>query len=189
MKTEPIKRLEFLRESLRDIKTVGTLTPSSRHLCESMIRHIDFENGITIVELGAGDGVITHQLLSKMPVDSRLIVFEVNEKFCRTLRQIHDPRFILIDDTAEKLDDYLNQLHIDHIDYVISALPFTSLPRTLGINIVKQCYQHLNKGGLFVQMHYSLFTKRLYKKIFGNVDVCFVPLNLPPAFVFVSEKI
>lgn len=178
-----------MKESLRDIKTVGTLTPSSRHLCESMIKHIDFHRDITIVELGAGDGVITHQLLRKMSGNSRLIVFEVNEKFCRVLRQIKDPRFTLVDDSAEKLEDYLLQLHIDHIDYVVSALPFTSLPKTLGVNIVKQCYQHLEKGGLFVQMHYSLFTKRLYKRIFGNVDICFVPLNLPPAFVLVSEKI
>jgi len=30
--------------------------------------------------------------------------------------------------------------------------------------------------------------KQLYSTVFGNVDVNFVPLNVPPAFVLVSEK-
>lgn len=184
-----VKRLEFLQESLKNLKTVGSVARSSSFLCDSMISYINFDQAQTIVELGAGDGVITRQLLRNMRPDARLITFEVNEKFCSILRNIDDPRLILIDDSAEKLKDYLLELKIDHIDYVISALPFTMLPKPLGFNVVGQCYDQLKNGGLFVQMHYSLFTKKLYKTIFGNVGVRFVPLNLPPAFVMVSEKL
>jgi hypothetical protein len=34
-----------------------------------------------------------------------------------------------------------------------------------------------------------LLTKKFYQTIFGNVDISFVPLNIPPAFVLVSEKV
>lgn len=183
-----MKRLEFLQEAVKNLKTVGTLTRSSSFLCQNMIRHLDFEQAQTIVELGAGDGVITRELLGKMHPHARLLAFEVNEKFCAILRAINDPRFVLIDDSAENLENHLVQMHIEHIDYVISALPFTSLPKRLGLNIVGQCYERLKKGGLFVQMHYSLFTRQLYKTIFGNVGTRFVLFNIPPAFVLVSEK-
>lgn len=184
-----VKRLEFLQESLKNLKTVGSVARSSSFLCESMISYINFSEAQTIVELGAGDGVITRQLLRNMRPDAKLITFEVNEKFCSILRNIDDPRLILIDDSAEKLKEYLTELGLEHIDYVISAIPFTVLPKPIGFNVVGQCYDRLKNGGLFVQMHYSLLTTKLYKTIFGNVGIRFVPLNLPPAFVMVSEKV
>jgi phospholipid N-methyltransferase len=46
----------------------------------------------------------------------------------------------------------------------------------------------LKKGGYYVQLHYSLLAKKLYEKTFGNVDINFVLLNIPPAFVLASEK-
>lgn len=182
------RNIKFLKESLKNIKTVGTVVRSSKYVCKEMVSHVDFSNAKTIVELGAGDGVITKHILEKMEPGSTLLSFEVNENFCKTLRKIDDERLHVIEDSAEKLEEYIQKMGLTAPDFVISAIPFVSLPDELGYKIVGECKKSMKPGGLFIQIHYSLLAKKLYETVFGNVDVSFVPLNLPPAFVLVSEK-
>lgn len=183
-----MKHIEFFREGLRNLKTVGTVTRSSRFLCRGAIRHVDFQQAKLIVELGAGDGVITKHILEHMRPDARLIAFEVNSRFCDQLRAIGDERLIVAEDSAEKLSVYVHQLGAKEVDCIVSAIPFVALPKELGQRIVSECCRYLRMGGKFIQVHYSLLAKPLYEGVFGNVDVNFVPLNVPPAFVLVSEK-
>ncbi len=183
-----MSKISFLKESLKNLKTVGTFTRSSKYLCKNMIRHVEFSDARTIVELGAGDGVITRHILQSMHPDCKLLAFEVNRSFCQKLRKIKDPRLQVIEDSAENLDQYLQHNAIQEVDYFISAIPFVALPDELSYRIVRKCHQRLKKDGRYVQVHYSLITKKMYEVVFGNVDVNWVPLNLPPAFVLVSDK-
>lgn len=180
--------IEFFREGIRNLKTVGTITRSSKYLCKHMVSHVDFAKARVLIELGAGDGVITKHILSKMHPDARLLAFEVNSRFCDMLRSIDDERLIVVEDSAENLGDHLRKIHAEQVDYVLSAIPFVALPKEVGVKIVQECKKHLRDRGLYIQIHYSLLTKRLYEDVFGNVDVNFVPLNVPPAFVLVSQK-
>lgn len=182
-------KIEFFREGIKNIKTVGTISRSSKYLCKGAIKHVDFTNAKTIVELGAGDGVITKHILKAMRPDAQLLAFEVNDKFCDLMRTtINDDRLHVIEDSAEKIEHYLETIGENEADYVISALPFVALPKELGKKIVAEAHRKLKVGGLYIQIHYSLLAKSLYEDTFGNVDVNFVPINVPPAFVMVSEK-
>jgi phospholipid N-methyltransferase len=183
-----MKKIEFLREGLRNLQTVGTLTRSSKQLCLGMIKHINFDEAQLIVELGAGDGVITKHILNHMRPDARLLAFEVNSKFCDVMRTINDDRLIVVEDSAESLEKYLEEIGATQIDYVVSAIPFVALPKELAHNIVGICHKCLKESGKYIQVHYSLIMKNLYSSIFGNVDINFVPINVPPAFVLVSKK-
>ena len=180
--------IEFLKESLKNIRTTGTITRSSKTLCKRMIKYADFKDAKVLVELGAGDGVITKHILKKMEKDTKLLCFEVNPEFCKLLRSINDPRLLVVEDSAENLEKYLKLHDFKEVDAVISAIPFVSLPDELGLSIIGECARFLKKGGFFTQMHYSLLAKKLYQKVFGNVGVHFVPMNIPPAFVLVCEK-
>ena len=183
-----MKKIEFFKEGLKNLKTIGSVARSSKYLCKEMIKHVNFETADVIVELGAGDGVITKHILKAMKPDSILLSFEVNETFCNQLRQLDDKRLIVVEDSAEKIGEYLKKYNLPKTDYIISAIPFVVLPDELALKIVEECKIAMKKDGLFVQMHYSLITKKFYQKIFGNVDVNFVPINFPPAFVLVSQK-
>lgn len=181
-------KIEFFRESLKNIRRTGTITRSSKSLCKNMVKHVDYKGAKVIVELGAGDGVITKYILQKMEKDTILLCFEVNHEFCKQIRTINDPRLVVIEDSAENLEVYLKKYGFSKVDSVISAIPFVSLPDELGLSIIGECERFLKKGGVFVQVHYSLLAKKFYQKVFGNVDISFVPINIPPAFVLVSEK-
>lgn len=180
--------MKFLRESIRNLKTVGTVTPSSRFLCQAMLKGIDFSQAKLIVELGAGNGVLTRHILKKMDSDAVLLSFEVQANFCELLRKIDDDRLVVIEDSAEHLADYLKQYNRVEADHIISAIPFVILPKELAKNIVSTCRDHLAADGRFAQVHYSTILKSLYDEVFPKVKINFTPLNIPPAFVFHCSK-
>ena len=179
----------FFRESIRNLKTVGTFTRSSKFLCKGMIKHVDFSTAKVIVELGAGDGVITKHILQSMQPDCKLMAFEVNDRFINMLEEIDDDRLIVVKDSAEHLKKYLDQFGLTQVDAVISAIPFVIIPEPTATNIVQSCKDHLIDGGQYVQVHYSLMAKKLYENVFGKVNVNWVPLNVPPAFVLVCKNV
>lgn len=183
-------KVDFLKEGLKNLMTVGAVARSSQFLCEEMTSAVNFDTAIYLVEIGAGDGVITKHILEKMRPDAKLLSFEVNDTFIEILKEIQDPRFILIHDSAENIEKHV-LLHFqrpESVDAIISALPFVLIPEELTQRILDACKASLKKGGLFIQYHYSMVLKKLYKKVFGNVQTLFEPLNIPPAFIFICEK-
>lgn len=180
--------MSFFTESIKNIKTVGTVSRSSKALCLEAVKQIDFSQAEFLVELGAGDGVITKYILERMRPDCKLMVFEVHKKFCVLLRAIDDPRLIVVEASAQKIDTYLKQHSFSRVDDIISAIPFVVVPEQETSDIMEACKAVLKTGGKFIQVHYSLILKKMYQKVFGNVAVNFVLLNLPPAWIIVSVK-
>jgi phospholipid N-methyltransferase len=179
-------RIRYFQEGLKNIRTMGTITRSSPFLCRKMADMVDFEECRVIVELGAGDGVITRHLLSRLHPEGKILAFEILPQLIKDLRLIDDPRLVVIEDSAEKIVDYLEREGFSQADSIVSALPFVMLPNELGMDILNNCKKVLRPGGKFVQVHYSLLAKKLYEEVFGNVRVHFVTLNIPPAFVLTS---
>ncbi len=183
-----MNRLDFFKESIKNLRTVGTLTRSSRFLSQKMADQINYKEAKFIVELGAGDGVITRFILKNMAPDAKLMSFEVNPEFCTGLRAIDDDRLIVIEDSADKIAYYLKEHNFSELDGVVSAIPFVVVPEKESYHIIESCREQMKLDSPFIQVHYSLLTRKMYKKIFGNLDIKFVFLNLPPAFVLVSRK-
>ncbi|MCO6462286.1 MAG: methyltransferase [Saprospiraceae bacterium] len=181
-------RLAFFIESLKNIKSVGTVTRSSRYLCQAVVKEAQLKNTRVIVELGAGDGVMTRHLLKAMPQDAVLFSFEINEVFCQQMSKIKDSRLRIINDSAEKLPDILEAAGFRSVDVIASALPFSVFPEQLTQSIVKMSHQLLKHNGRFVQIHYSLKTRNIYQNIFGNIKTSMEVRNIPPAFVLTCIK-
>lgn len=178
----------FLLEGLRNLRTTGTLTRSSIALCEAAIDRIDFSKTKTVVELGAGDGVITEHILKRLPPDGKVIAFEVSPELCDDMRAIGDPRLIVAEDSAENIRKWLDSIDADMADHIVSAIPFAALPPELGKAIVEAAKDNLRSGGCYNQVHYSLKTKAYYEEAFGKVDARRVWKNLPPAWVLYCRK-
>jgi phospholipid N-methyltransferase len=166
--------------------TAGAVSSSSKFLSRQMTSHLNPATDLVVVELGPGDGAITEHILARLAPEARLIAFEINEKFCESLRSRfgQDERFILIEDSAEHIEDHLQMLGFGKADAIVSAIPFVMVPEDMRNRILASCKTALKAGGWFVQFHYSLLLKDTYKKLFKKVDVEFVFINMPPAFVF-----
>jgi len=189
MHTTLHQRFDFLRAGIRSLRTMGSLAPSSRFLCRSIVAKIDPLRAHVVVELGAGDGVLTHYLLRRLGPRARLIVFEINLTFVEQIRrEVNDPRLLVVHDSAENMGIYLHQNGISAVDYVVSGIPFVMLPEALTHTIIKNCRRWLRTDGWFIQFHYSPRLVGFYRRVFGNAEVDFVPLNFPPAIVISCKK-
>lgn len=182
-------RIEFLRESLRNLRLTGSVAPSSRFLCRAVAGKIDPLKAKVVVELGPGDGVITRYILHRMSQNARLIIFEINPVFVARIRaNLQDPRMVIIHDSAENMGRYFQELGIKEVDYFVSGIPFVMLPEALVDSITQTCKNWLKLGGKFIQFHYSPMLLRLYRRVFGNIKVDIVALNIPPAIIVICEK-
>ncbi|MCX6295473.1 MAG: hypothetical protein NTX97_05310 [Bacteroidetes bacterium] len=179
-----MSKKEFLKEFFKQGKNVGAVAPSSKFLVKKMVDPINFTNVKCIIEFGPGTGIITHELLRKMPSDSILLAFEINKEFCERLNKINDPRLVIISDSAEKLEQYLIEHKIEKVNYIVSSLPFAMIPNKVVNAILAIVTKVLCKEGAFIQYQYSLNAYKRLRTIFKNVDLNFTPMNLPPAFVF-----
>ncbi len=183
------QRLDFLRESLRNLRATGSVAPSSRFLCRRIVSKIDPGKAKVVVELGPGDGVITHYILERIPADSKLLVFEINDIFVEKIRRrFDDPRLVVIHDSAEHMGRYFDDLGISGVDYFVSGIPFVMLTEALSEVIIRECKRWLKEAGKFIQFHYSPLRLNVYRRVFEHVDIQFIPLNIPPALVISCQK-
>ena len=183
------RRLDFLLESFRNLRNTGSVARSSRFLCRHIVEKIAPEQAGIVLELGPGDGAITQYILDRLNPDARVLVFEINDIFIEKLRNtFDDPRLTLIHDSAERMGTHLTERQIESVDYIISGIPFALLPEALAIRITVECRRWLRPGGWFIQFHYSPLRLQVYRRIFGNADMDFIPLNIPPAFVVSCQK-
>jgi phosphatidylethanolamine/phosphatidyl-N-methylethanolamine N-methyltransferase len=183
------RRIEFLRESLRNLRLTGSVAPSSRFLCRAIVGKIETVPEQIVVELGPGDGVITRYILERLQPDARLVIFEINEVFVEKIRKtFNDPRLTVIHDSAENMGAHFQEMQIQKVHYFVSGIPFIMLPESLAESITGACLQFLNPKGKFIQFHYSPMMLGFYRRVFGKVDIEVVPLNIPPALVVTCEK-
>jgi phospholipid N-methyltransferase len=184
----PEKR-SFIKQFWKEKKMVGAMAPSSRFLAQKMLQHIDFKEARVLIELGPGTGVFTDRILEKMHPDAKLLVFELNDNFCNALKKrITDPRAVIIHDSAEKIEEYLEKYALGKADVVISSLPLANFPAALRQSILDASHRSLKNVGKYVQFQYSLQSKKHIKNTFDEVNIDFTPLNFPPAFVYTCKK-
>ena len=182
-------QIDFFKAWLKHPLRVGTFTQSSRFLAESLVKPINFHKAKCIVELGSGTGNVTKKIIEKMAPDCLLFCLEIDTRLVnRMKRQIIDEKIRIIEDSAENFPSYLNEGGFKKADYILSGLPITSLPKQLTRKILNLSIENLNENGCFIQLQYSPVRKKELKKFFPAVKVNFVPLNIPPAFVFVCKR-
>lgn len=183
------KKQHFLKQFLKDKKRIGAVSPSSRFLAKKMLDNIDFSKKV-FVELGPGTGVFTRKIVDHILPDATLFVFELHLPFYEKLKEEFgdDQRVILINDSAERIKDYLKEHHFECADVVLSSLPLANFNSELTDAILKNVHESLCKGGVYRQFQYSLRCKKQIRNQFENIKITFTSRNLPPAFVYSCKK-
>lgn len=165
----------FVQQFIRNPRKMGSITPSSMALCESMAGCADWMKVERVAELGAGDGVLTKVLLNSMSADTVLDVFEISPPLVSKLRMINDPRVNVHAISAERLNE--------KYDAIFSGLPLLSLPVPLRHAILAAVHRSLTPGGVFVQFQYTSLTQSELSRYF-TWERQRVLKNVPPAWVY-----
>lgn len=178
----------FARNFLKHPKMLGSVIPSSRYLIRQVLQHVDWERGRVFVEYGPGVGTFTTEILSRMRPDARLVVFETNEEFVQFLRaSVTDPRLVVVHDSAAEIEPVLARLGHDGADYVLSGIPFSTMPGEVRSGILQATRRALRPGGAFLVYQFSGSVLRHLQREFGYVEHGFEPRNVLPARWFRCE--
>ncbi|MCH8003263.1 MAG: methyltransferase [Nanoarchaeota archaeon] len=183
-------KLVFFSNFLKKPKEVAAVTPSSKYVINKITKNIDFNKSKCIIEYGPGVGTITKEILKNLNQDAKLICFESNKKFCKFLNQdLEDPRLIIINDSAEKLNFYLEKLNINNIDYILSGIPFSLIKKEIKKEIIKKTRDNLRIGGKFIiyqqyNWHLKKYLDIYFKKISTKVEL----RNIPPTLLYICER-
>lgn len=179
-------RLSFLRAFVANPRQVGAILPTSRWAVRDMLDLADVAGADLVVELGAGTGVSTGQILERMHGSARLVALEIDPQLAGLLSQRYaDPRLQVVCDSAENA-----QRHLDGAaaDVVVCALPFTSLEPATRSHILDLMPRLLGPRGVAVVIQYSPLILPELRRRFPVVRQRLSPRNVPPAFLFACSR-
>ena len=180
---------QFLRGFLKHPVMVGSVIPSSKVLIERMLNPVDWENTKLFVEYGPGVGTFTRPVLDKMAEDATLIAIDTNPDFIKYLRRsIHDPRLVPVNGSAADVEAIVREHGFEAADYVLSGLPFSTLPPGVGDEIAQATARVIRPGGAFLVYQFSPKVLDFLKPHFGRIDRGFEWINVPPATLFWANK-
>jgi phospholipid N-methyltransferase len=175
-------RLAFLRAFLAHPRRVGAVLPTSRWAVRDMLDMADVHSADLVVELGAGTGVYTREILARLRPDAHLMALERDPRLARLLtEQYQDSRVRVICDSAENVQAHLKGARTE---LVISGLPFTSLGSDVRQRIFSQIVDILAPGGVALVLQYSPVIQGQLRGVFPYVERRVSLLNVPPAFLF-----
>jgi phospholipid N-methyltransferase len=182
-------RATFLRSFVRDWRTIGSVTPSSRYLVGAMLDEIDFGRVRRVVEYGPGTGVFTGEILRRLRPDGELLVLDTEAHFIEDLNQkFADRRLIAVRGSAASIERHLAALGWDGAEVIISGIPYTAMPQELREGILGASAAALAPDGLFVAYQYSPYIRPLLGRLYRRVETHWVARNVPPAFFFVCRR-
>lgn len=181
--------LLFARNFFKHPRMLGSIIPSSRFLIDRLLEPVDWNRADLFVEYGPGVGTITLDILARLKPSARLVVFELNEDFVRFLRdEVRDPRLIVLHRSAAEVGDALAELGLGQADYVVSGIPFSTMPSTLREAVVDATAAALRPGGQFLVYQFSPKVLADLRRAFTGVARRFEARNVPPAHLFTATR-
>ena len=186
MKQHLTDSLHFLRAFAANPRGVGAVLPTSRWAVRDMLDMADVAAADLVVELGAGTGVQTGELLARMHRGARLVAFEIDPRLAARLRERYDDsRLQVVSESAEQVASHLGGRKAD---VVVCALPYTSLEQDLRRRLLDVLPRAVARAGTVLVIQYSPLLQAELHRRFASVRRRISPRTVPPAFLFACTQ-
>ena len=138
---------------LRNPRTVGAVSASSKAMAREMVREIPTDKPVNVVELGPGTGSFTRAIVERIAPGSRFLAIELDGEFvercARAGRQSslcwHPLRSWSISSRSATCSPS---------NHIVSGLPFASLPVDVSRKVMDGIQHTLRPGGTFTTFQY-----------------------------------
>jgi phosphatidylethanolamine/phosphatidyl-N-methylethanolamine N-methyltransferase len=202
----------FYSEFRQNFATTGAIVPSSPSLCRAMTRPLRqrTSSAIRILEVGAGTGAFTQQILRHLRRGDQFDIYEVNPRFYSFLKQSLPWEHC----AAQRIQCRLYNSDVRKLrpglayDYIVCGLPFNNFDPQTASEIFNVLMNQLSPTGVLSYFEYILshefkakFLKPAERERLLQVGVTVrsfiekhqygshqVWLNLPPAKVRYCRK-
>lgn len=181
-------RPAFFQEFLKHPLQIGSIIPSSRFLERRIVAAAGVASANVVVDLGPGTGGTTRAILRAMPQHPRLLSIEINPLFHALVCSIKDDRIIAHLGSACEIREIVSGYGLDAPNAVISGIPFSTMSRSEGVQILEAVASLLAPGGRFVAYQVSNRVAILCTHILEPGQTTTELLNIPPMRVFQWSK-
>jgi phospholipid N-methyltransferase len=179
----------FLSGFLKHPVMVGSVIASTKTLQNTMLNRVDWANTKLFVEYGPGVGTYTQNILDRLPADGTYIAIDTNPDFIDYLRiKFTDARFIPVLGSAEDVEKIVADHGFDHADYVLSGLPFSTLPKGVAPQIAAATHRVLKPGGAFLVYQFRPKVREFLTPHWSNIDYKIEWRAIPPSHNFWAWK-
>lgn len=177
----------------KDLKQVGAIAPSSKFLAKDLVsrfkKKLSNQNcpPLNILEIGAGTGPLTEQIIKHLRPEDQLDVVEIHKKFFQIVKTKYRQSNI-----QAYHSDILKFEPNQQYDFIFSSLPYENMPEDVSRKIWEKKLSLCTSDAYISYFKYvkfrdfkSDFEEKVVEK-YGQ-DKKFVLLNLPPAKVYTLE--
>jgi phospholipid N-methyltransferase len=180
---------QFLVGFIKHPVMVGSVIPSSKVLIDKMLAPVDWDNCKLFVEYGPGVGTFTQQILDRLAPDATLLTIDTNSDFTDYLNgKFTDSRLEAVTGSAASVRKIMADRGFENADYILSGLPFSTLPPGIGPKIAAETAAALRPGGAFLVYQFSPKVRDFIAPHFERIDKGFEWVNIPPATLFWAWK-
>ena len=177
--------LPFLREFVRDPRSVASVAPSGRALASLITQELSFRTG-PVIELGPGTGAITQALIARGVRERDLTLVEYGSDFARLL-QMRFPQARVLWMDAAALDRHV--LFPDQsVGAVVCGLGLLNMDDRKVAAILHGAFRYLRPDGAFFLYTYgkrcSVPEPLLVALGLQATRIGRTVLNIPPATVY-----
>lgn len=184
---------QFLLSAIRSPFEIGAIRPSSSHLAEHMVDASELKPNETIIEAGSGTGIITTEIVSRLPYNCSFTSIEKCPKLASiTRKKIQEKAQVIQADICD-----LQQYDLGSVDCIISSLPMTLWKPNLQRTVIESIHSNLSDNGRMV--FFSYITSNIFggkEKLFQTLSDYFPEIieyktvwkNTPPARIYICVK-
>jgi phosphatidylethanolamine/phosphatidyl-N-methylethanolamine N-methyltransferase len=189
----------FFREFARDPVLLGAVAPSGRALARRMVDAAGIRSDHTVVELGAGTGPMTAEIVSRHPEPAaagRFVALEPNPALAMVLRE-RFPEVRVEERFAQQLRAILDEMGLERVDRVVSSLPWAIWPQALQAEVFAAILDVLAPDGRMVTFGYlHALPLPAARRLRAALEARFESVettpaawaNVPPALVYVCDR-
>ncbi|MFZ0241707.1 MAG: hypothetical protein WAL90_08680 [Desulfobacterales bacterium] len=181
-------KLAFFKEFMKHPFQIGSVISSSRFLEGRVVAAAGIGSAKAIVELGPGSGGTTQAILQAMAPRAQLLSIEINPHLYTLVSRIKDGRLITHRGDANGLKEILSTYEMGAPEVLISGIPFSTMSRSSGSQILEAISSVLAPGGRFVAYQLSKRVACLCQPILGPGQMAVELFNIPPMRVYRWEK-
>jgi phospholipid N-methyltransferase len=184
------EHIQFLQAFLKNPLHVGAITPSSPELAEQMIDGVTPDDENIVIELGVGTGSFTKLINQIVPDNKSYLGIEINRKFTKALKNEY-PNLKFVCGNAVKLEKLHEKSELGKVSYIISGIPFVSLPNDVGDEILQQISRFMEQGCMFRTFQYAhgyympsaVKLRKFMRSHYGRAKKSsLIVKNVPPAY-------
>lgn len=179
----------FLSGFLKHPVMVGSVIASSKWQIAAMLDAVDWPSVELFVEYGPGVGTFSQAILDRLPPGGTYIAIDTNPDFIDYLGiKFADSRFVPVLGSAADVEAIVAEHGFEKADYILSGLPFSTLPQGVAPAIAAATHRVLKSGGAFLVYQFRPKVRDFLDPFWRRIDSKIEWRNIPPSHNFFAWK-